>query len=296
MPKVSVTEDRDASFEEDNVRAAGQSARAKAIPQASSPKLATKKHFAPGIGLGACRPRDARSPLRGGIKALELEWAPWAGQWSGCGFDRWPGVAVLELLRAQVAQSGVETAGVVDLVDETRKILCDVGEGFVGHRVDGFDLERLHEALRLGIVVRIAAPAHRADQAVAKQGFPIALRSVLRTAVCVMDATWRRLSPLDRGVERGKRQADIDRAADCIADRSPRPGVEDHRNIGEALDDGDVRYVRNPELVGPVDRQLSGSIGIDRLIMIAVGRRDVAAAVGAAEDRVRASAAGSSCD
>jgi len=41
--------------------------------------------------------------------------------------------------------------------------------------------------------------------------------------------------------------------------------------------DGDVRYVRNPELVGSVNRQLSGSIGIDRLIMIAVSCRDVAA-------------------
>jgi hypothetical protein len=36
-------------------------------------------------------------------------------------------------------------------------------------------------------------------------------------------------------------------------------------------------YVRNPELVGSVNRQLSGSIGIDRLIMIVAGRRDVTA-------------------
>ena len=69
--------------------------------------------------------------------------------------------------------------GIVDLVDKSRKILCDVGEGFVCHRVDGFDLERLHEALRLGVIVRIAAPAHRADKTVAKQRLPIALRGVL---------------------------------------------------------------------------------------------------------------------
>jgi hypothetical protein len=90
-----------------------------------------------------------------------------------------------------------------------------------------------------------------------------------------MDATWRRLSPLDRGVERGKRQANVDRAADCIADHPSRPSVEDHGDIGKAIDDGDVRYVRNPQLVGPVDRQLWSSIGMDRLIMIAVGGRDV---------------------
>jgi hypothetical protein len=62
------------------------------------------------------------------------------------------GVAVLELLRAEIAQSGVETAAVVDLVDESRKVLGDVCEGFVGHRIDGFDLERLHKALGLGVL------------------------------------------------------------------------------------------------------------------------------------------------
>ena len=54
-----------------------------------------------------------------------------------------PGVTVLELLRAETAQGGVETTGVVDLVDEARKVLGDIGEGFVGHRIDGFDLEGL---------------------------------------------------------------------------------------------------------------------------------------------------------
>ena len=88
---------------------------------------------------------------------------------------------------------------------------------------------------------RRAGPSRRPG---CNEGFPIALRSVLRTAVCVMDATWRRLSPLDGGVKRGKRQANVDRAADCIADHPSRPGVEDHRNIDKAIDDGDVRVSR----------------------------------------------------
>jgi hypothetical protein len=58
-------------------------------------------------------------------------------------------------------------------------------------------------------------------------------------------------------------------------DEDQPPG--DDRDIGEALVDSDIGYVCNSELVGPVNRQLSGSIGIDRLIMIAVGRRDVTA-------------------
>jgi hypothetical protein len=39
----------------------------------------------------------------------------------------------------------------------------------------------------------------------------------LRAAIRVVDAAGRRLAALDRGVERGQRQADIDRAADRIA-------------------------------------------------------------------------------
>ena len=45
----------------------------------------------------------------------------------------------------------METASVVDLVDEPWKVPGDVVEGFVGHRIDGFDLERLDEALGLGV-------------------------------------------------------------------------------------------------------------------------------------------------
>jgi hypothetical protein len=33
---------------------------------------------------------------------------------------------------------GMETTSVVDLVDKSRKVAGDVGEGFVGHRIDSF--------------------------------------------------------------------------------------------------------------------------------------------------------------
>src|SRR6185437_8316675 len=85
-----------------------------------------------------------------------------------------------------------------------RKIVGDISEGFVGHRKDGLELERLHEALRLGIVVWVAASAHRADETMAEQRLPIALRGVLRTALAVVNAPWRRLSPLDGRVQRSQ--------------------------------------------------------------------------------------------
>jgi hypothetical protein len=56
----------------------------------------------------------------------------------------------------------------------------------------------------------------------AKQGFPMAPSGVLRTAIDVMDAAWWRFTLLDRGMKRRKGQADIDRAADRIADRPAR--------------------------------------------------------------------------
>ena len=34
----------------------------------------------------------------------------------------------------------MEAASVVDLVDEPRKVLGEIGEGFVGHRIDGSTL------------------------------------------------------------------------------------------------------------------------------------------------------------
>ena len=77
-----------------------------------------------------------------------------------------PGVAILILRGTEIAQRGVESAGVVDLLDEAWKISCNVRERFVGHQIHGFDLECLHEALGLGVVVGIAAPAHGAYEAV----------------------------------------------------------------------------------------------------------------------------------
>ena len=75
-----------------------------------------------------------------------------------------PGVMVLELRWAEIAERGMQPAGVVDLIDEARKVGGHILEGFVVHQVDGFGLQRFHKTLGLGIVVRIAASAHRADE------------------------------------------------------------------------------------------------------------------------------------
>src|ERR1700688_4356064 len=80
---------------------------------------------------------------------------PWSWTRLGGGFDRLPGVVVLELGRAQITERGMESASVVNLVDEAGKISCHILEGFVVHQIDGLDLQCLHEALCLGIVVGV---------------------------------------------------------------------------------------------------------------------------------------------
>src|SRR4051794_21704771 len=108
-----------------------------------------------------------------------MDCAPEGGQRSGCCFASLPDVLILELLWAQIAQRRMESAGVVDLLNEVGKVFSNVLEVLESHRVNRLDLQRLHEALGLGIVVWISPAAHRADQAMGFQRVAIDLGSVL---------------------------------------------------------------------------------------------------------------------
>ena len=129
----------------------------------------------------------------------------------------------------------MESAGVVNLVDEAWKIGCNVLEGFVSHQIHGFDLEGLHEALRLGVVVGIAAPAHRADEAVLAQDGAIGFGGVLRSTVGMMHATLRWIAGVDGGLERSNGEPRIDRSADGVTYDPTGPGIEDRGQVDEAV-------------------------------------------------------------
>src|SRR5450631_2601896 len=58
---------------------------------------------------------------------------------SGYWIDRLPGVLLLKLYRADIAESGVEPSGIVDAVDELGKIFDDVGECLERHWISTFD-------------------------------------------------------------------------------------------------------------------------------------------------------------
>src|SRR5512132_3194329 len=90
----------------------------------------------------------------------------------------------------------------------------------------------------------------------------------------MMNASLRRLTHADGDLERGERQSGVDRFTNGIADDTPRPGVEDHRQIDEADGDGDIGDVGHPQPVRSVDHHVLRQVGKDRLVMSAVGGRD----------------------
>ena len=147
---------------------------------------------------------------------------------------------ILELLRAEIAERGVQSAGVVDLIDEAWKVGSDVLEGLIGHGIDGLDLQRLHEALGLGVVVRIAAAPHRSDETMLGEGLPVAPGRVLRSAVRVVDTAGQWSSLFNGYAQGGQRQPDVDRAADGVTDDPARPGIENNGDIDEADGDRDI--------------------------------------------------------
>ena len=63
-----------------------------------------------------------------------------------------PGVDFFVFVRAQVSERRVLAFCVVDALDEAGKISGHILEAVVLGWVDGLDLQRLHEALGMGIV------------------------------------------------------------------------------------------------------------------------------------------------
>ena len=166
----------------------------------------------------------------------------------------------------------MEPTAVVDLVDEARKVLGDVGEGLVGHGVDSFDFSVFMKlsalALSYGLPRRPIEPTRHACRGPADR-----LARHIAPAVRVMKAAGRRPAVLDCGVQSGERQPDIDGSADGVADNATRPGVENHGDINEAHGDSDVSDVGDPELIGAVDDPVLGQIAEDRMVVVAARRR-----------------------
>ena len=166
----------------------------------------------------------------------------------------------------------MQSASVVDLIDEAGKVGGDIFEGLIIHQIDGLDLERLHEALSLGVVVGIAASTHGTDQTMVGEDIAVDLGSVLRAAIRVVNAAFRWPPYSDSRLQRRNGKTSIDRAADRIANDAARPGIKDYRQIDEARRNADVGDIRDPELIWAIDDPVAGEVREDWAVVIAVSR------------------------
>ena len=142
----------------------------------------------------------------------------------------------------------MQAVGVVDLSMKS-PICWRASSGSVGRTVDLFGLQRLHEALGLGVVVGVARAAHADGDASALKACGIVGAGVLHAAVGVVDQTagaGRGLRSPCRGPAGPARLEMIWRAPSrppCARRRrSPRP---DRRSLRQT----DIGDVGDPELV-----------------------------------------------
>ncbi len=77
----------------------------------------------------------------------------------------------------------MQPGGVFDVVEEVWQICRDVIEGLVLGHIDSLDLQRLHEAFGLLVIIRIPSMAHGPDEAVALEDAPVPGRGILGTPV-----------------------------------------------------------------------------------------------------------------
>src|SRR5215213_3609003 len=91
----------------------------------------------------------------------------------------------------------------------------------------------------------------------------------------MVNAAPRRFAGLNCRPQCGNDEPGIHRPTDRVADHSPGPGIEDHRQINEARSNSNIRDVRDPELVHSIDLQFPGKVRKDRIVVIAVGRRNI---------------------
>lgn len=112
-------------------------------------------------------------------------------------------------------------ARVIEAVDVFEDGDADLAAGLPLPAPAQFGLQRLEEAFDGGIVVTIAFPAHRWLEPVLVQKLLTVVSAVLRPAIRVLDAAWRRPAQGDRPVQRLEWQILFYPVADGPADDTP---------------------------------------------------------------------------
>ncbi len=130
-----------------------------------------------------------------------------------------------------------------------------MGSGLVDRRISlavhFFLLEGAHEALGLGVVIRVAGAAHADPDASPRQLFAVVGAGVLHPPVGVMDQAGRGVSGDQGHVERLDRQARFQMVGERPADHPARKSVENDGQIDEQPGQPDISNVGDPDLIEP---------------------------------------------
>lgn len=139
---------------------------------------------------------------------------------------------------------------IVDVLDERADLLSGVTNVAIERRVALFVLERLHEALRLCIVIRIGKAAHAGDDAMGVEQHGVVATCVLHAAVGMMHETSRPwASRRDRHLQRGDWQARVEVRLQSSAYDPSAEGIEHHGQICELFAHAHIGDVGPPKLV-----------------------------------------------
>ncbi len=117
---------------------------------------------------------------------------------------------------------------IVHVLDELFNPLSGHFECPVLPQVDFLNLQGLHEALGLGVVLRVALSAHADLEAVLIQGAHIRSAGIFDASVRVVNAASRWTPGGDGGFQRLAGQLRIQPPRQCPTGHFPRPGIQQH--------------------------------------------------------------------
>ena len=86
----------------------------------------------------------------------------------------------------------------------------------------------------------------------------------------MMNQARSRMARVDRGAQRRQRKPCIDLTTQRIAHHPPRPCIENHCQVDEAVCDGDVGDIGYPELVRGGGNETARAVWEDRAVVLAI--------------------------
>ena len=146
-------------------------------------------------------------------------------------------------------------SGIVEPVD-VFKGQFDLPSGFPSPTPDQLGLEGLEEGFDGGIVETIALAAHRNLEPVLSQQLLIAMGTVLRPAVRVMNAARWRLGQVDGHLQRPDGEVAFHAVADGPTDHAPGIKIDENGEVKPALAGPDIADIAGPFLVGACCREI----------------------------------------